>query len=89
MAFNVYEVIRVACLSNHSNDFVNAKKPLFITFYSACTNRETKFAFAMKSFGDFIVTVGLGLGLGLGVRVRIRVRVRVRVRVRPSCQTLM
>ena len=56
MAFNVYEVIRLVCQATRATS-KTLKKPLFITFYTACTNRETKFAFAMKSFDDFIGTV--------------------------------
>ena len=57
MAFNVYEVVHVACLSSHSNDFVNAKKPLFITFYSACNQQRNQVRIYNKSFGDFIGTM--------------------------------
>ena len=42
MAFSVYEVVRVACLSSHANDFVNAKNLsslLFIVPYNQQGNQ--------------------------------------------------
>ena len=56
-AFSVYEVVCVACLSSHANDFVNAKNLSSLLFIVPVINWETKFGFAMKSFGDFIGTI--------------------------------